>query len=872
MPTFPTYHGPPLPEILNPLDPRDYWLLLTWIYFQPSRLKHYLHRADPDLYRATGWASLRRSLRLLAYRNLYVMSLVLTVLLSIFFSVSVAWASSAAQGRLVDWGGLAVGVVYGVASGVICGVASGLAIGLARGMAVGVAIGVAVGVAFGVAFGLVGGMVGGTSVSMTVVEAFLMAFGMTLGVTLSAALGAAFGVAGGVIGGVAVGVVFGSLFGWYVGYEIGRVFGTSIDKVIGPIFGAFVNPSSESIGTIFGIAGGVVTVGAGGCRLFFYVFEAPLAWWLSRSSSGPFLHLERHPVMWDELAVLPLPGVDRLLRACLLADLERGLIFTAWIAANPFQRWAAQRALSDFIADQPRPLVALYKLAHLPTLHDYLFPPLVEHQFRDLPSVHEALLGEIGQTFVDGTGGGSETSEHFVWQLTRRLRRMEATPLSQFSLMLYELFRDENELETLEIQEIKLAERFASAYEGVRPFPHGDEIAGSFAALAAFLEAQDAEAVAQAPQKLEWINSLAQPPLRPIVVEALKALGDVSAEAAAYMRATNNAQKSAALNRAAGALNELAGYIEKEVKPPERVLLKRVVGLWQSIVAAEQGKLGEAALREMTPAARRATGTAVERTSAVWQRPLTAFDNPYVVGNPVAPPLFVGRTDIFNRVGEVWSAKSVPDSIILYGHRRMGKSSILRNLNQALQTESVIVYADMAGETSFVESTPDLLLGLADKIYTALQPLASAKEITRPDQAAYNGLSSAAREFNRFTEQARSALDGQALILALDEFEAVERAVEAGKIGKEIYAFLRAKTQEPWITLVLGGLHTLDEMSRDYQQPFYGSYENIRVSYLAHADAWRLITNPTEDFVLNYEPEAVERIIAETGGQPYLVQ
>jgi hypothetical protein len=61
-------------------------------------------------------------------------------------------------------------------------------------------------------------------------------------------------------------------------------------------------------------------------------------------------------------------------------------------------------------------------------------------------------------------------------------------------------------------------------------------------------------------------------------------------------------------------------------------------------------------------------------------------------------------------------------------------------------------------------------------------------------------------------------------------------------------------------------------MSRDYQQPFFGSYENIRVSYLSHDDAWHLITNPTPDFALNYAPEAVERIIAETGGQPYLIQ
>jgi hypothetical protein len=33
-----------------------------------------------------------------------------------------------------------------------------------------------------------------------------------------------------------------------------------------------------------------------------------------------------------------------------------------------------------------------------------------------------------------------------------------------------------------------------------------------------------------------------------------------------------------------------------------------------------------------------------------------------------------------------------------------------------------------------------------------------------------------------------------------------------------------------------------------------------------------LITNPTENFALNYEPEAIEQVITVTGGQPYLVQ
>ena len=52
MPPFPTYHGPPLPETLSPLKPGHYWLLFKWIFFQPSRLLHYLYNADPELSQA----------------------------------------------------------------------------------------------------------------------------------------------------------------------------------------------------------------------------------------------------------------------------------------------------------------------------------------------------------------------------------------------------------------------------------------------------------------------------------------------------------------------------------------------------------------------------------------------------------------------------------------------------------------------------------------------------------------------------------------------------------------------------------------------------------------------------------------------------
>ncbi|MGB1251815.1 MAG: hypothetical protein ACPG8W_14445 [Candidatus Promineifilaceae bacterium] len=196
-PQFPNHHGEPLPQVLKPWRLDHYWKLFLWIYYQPSHLKQYLYQADPELYFARGWV-FWRAWRLPAYRNLVLMSLLLTISLSGVLTV----VTSAVQGTPVDWNelafGVAGGVVFGVAFslvrgvtyGVTYGVAFGVAGGVAGGMAFGVAGGVAGGLVFGTAFGLVFGVAGGLAVGVVVGVAFSMAFGLAVGV----AVGVAFGI------------------------------------------------------------------------------------------------------------------------------------------------------------------------------------------------------------------------------------------------------------------------------------------------------------------------------------------------------------------------------------------------------------------------------------------------------------------------------------------------------------------------------------------------------------------------------------------------------------------------------------------------------------------------------------------------------
>ena len=178
--------------------------------------------------------------------------------------------------------------------------------------------------------------------------------------------------------------------------------------------------------------------------------------------------MARHPAVWDELGAWPLPDVYRLLKESLCDGLERDLALVCHIGANPFQMWAVQRGLSDFLLEHADPLSAFYQLAHLPGLDGFLSVPVTRVQFRRLPSTRLVLLAEVGQRFVAASSESGENSERFVWALTRRWRRMTPTPLSRFSGMMYELYRDESELDEQAVAEMRLAERFATAYEGVR--------------------------------------------------------------------------------------------------------------------------------------------------------------------------------------------------------------------------------------------------------------------------------------------------------------------------------------------------------------------------------------------------------------------
>jgi hypothetical protein len=545
-----------------------------------------------------------------------------------------------------------------------------------------------------------------------------------------------------------------------------------------------------------------------------------------------------HPLEWDELIVLPLPCTCRVLTQRLDAGELDGLRFVVSVARNSFQRWAAQRALQFHLHDQSSSVRFLYLLLAWPELDEFIYPPAGGNSWTIRPSARKLLLGELAQRSVRCHSGLIDASlDRFVELVTGVFRDRRATPLTQFAGALYDLL----DRERVDRDGFDLVTH-AEAYTGLSSYPDGVEIAHTFAAMAEFLtydDLLDLPAAVGQNAILYYDN-----PIRPTLLTALACLGQVGAEVTAYRDATSRVNQLAALARATDALDGLDEYAVTEVIAPEQYILRRIIRQWRRLVSEAGGEAGR--LVEAEP-----------------------VSNPYVAGNPVEGNLFIGREDVMRRLEELWIGEGQKPSVVLYGHRRMGKSSILHNLGARFGLDTVIVDFNMQ-RVGLVESAGELLYNLALALYDSLPNLQEG--VGEPDAARFAD-HNPYTAFDRFLRQIDRVRDDRRFIVTVDEFELIERAIEENQLEARLLDFWRGLIQTyPWFVMVFAGLHTLQEMTRDYWHPLYGSVTPIPVSFLSHEASRRLITQPTPEFSLDYDRDAVESIIALTNGQPYLVQ
>jgi hypothetical protein len=249
-----------------------------------------------------------------------------------------------------------------------------------------------------------------------------------------------------------------------------------------------------------------------------------------------------------------------------------------------------------------------------------------------------------------------------------------------------------------------------------------------------------------------------------------------------------------------------------------------------------------------------------------------SIENVYIFGDPIQPDhdrVFVGREDLFARIQENLAATHKP-TLVLHGQRRTGKTSLLLQLPKRLSADYVPVYVDLQATITAVPSLNRFLYTLAheavrqadEKRRIALQPVEMGSFDRKGVHAFYEWL-----------DLIRQQLDGRMLLLALDEFEHIEIAIEKGKIDDALLDVLRHLIQHhsSWLVLLFAGVRTLEEMGRNWHSYFI-SVKPIHVSYLDPEAARELIALPTKTSPVHYDGQAVEAILEATHAQPFLVQ
>jgi tetratricopeptide (TPR) repeat protein len=236
--------------------------------------------------------------------------------------------------------------------------------------------------------------------------------------------------------------------------------------------------------------------------------------------------------------------------------------------------------------------------------------------------------------------------------------------------------------------------------------------------------------------------------------------------------------------------------------------------------------------------------------------------NPYIVGNPIKDQsVFFGRQDVFRDVTQVLRQPG-SNAIVLYGQRRIGKTSVLMQLEKQLAqaSEFTPVYFDLQDKAA--KSLSELLYELSQHISRVTgQPLA------RPTD--FDPTGDYFREV--FLPNVADKVASGGLVLLFDEFDVLDSPMRT-QASEAFFPYLRRwmdDIQKIKFVFVIG--RRPEDLSVRTMAAFKG-IQSTRVSFLSRKDARDVVVQSEKDGTLAWDKDAIEHVIGLTHGHPYFTQ
>jgi hypothetical protein len=236
--------------------------------------------------------------------------------------------------------------------------------------------------------------------------------------------------------------------------------------------------------------------------------------------------------------------------------------------------------------------------------------------------------------------------------------------------------------------------------------------------------------------------------------------------------------------------------------------------------------------------------------------------NPYIAGDPVGNrTAFVGRADIVRDVVQMLR-RPQDNAIVLYGQRRIGKTSVLQHLEAQLPTQGNYcpVYFDLQDKATLTlgQVLSELARYIADALKQAKPDLGNAPEITFRDVWLPNILQSLSKD--------------TVLVLLFDEFD-----VLTAPIAKQVNAaffqglneILNCDPQRLKSIFVIG--RNVDDLD-NIASPLFKGVDTKHVSLLNQEDTKKLVRLSEANNSLNWSDEAMEYVWQRTNGHAFLTQ
>lgn len=208
--------------------------------------------------------------------------------------------------------------------------------------------------------------------------------------------------------------------------------------------------------------------------------------------------------------------------------------------------------------------------------------------------------------------------------------------------------------------------------------------------------------------------------------------------------------------------------------------------------------------------------------------------------------------------------------LVLYGRRRTGKSTILRNLPRFLGARCQVATISMQDPKAF--TSIEYFIGLV------VSHLGEAA----PEPPSLPALFDALTRANQRLDQ-----DNKRLLLAIDEYEAIDNLIAEGVFPLRLLDTIRESIQtHRRIVWIFAGSHDIAELTHAAWPSYLISARTIEVPLFTLPETRLLLTEPMRHSQLwarddparpRFDPalwgdNGIERIQAESGGWPHLVQ